>query len=464
MNNPTSPTTLTTQLSTLADTLKQTNSLITRLAKLSFQPGSEPLATDSNNNNPNTVRLELAQDIHDALAQLEEDLELLSTEADDLNTPAPVSARRQSTDREREKARLSAQVTRLGEDLRRSRQHFRKAQLTAKRAAETAKQTERQLVFASLNQPPPEPTSNGSSSGRNTPDLFSARRRGPNQNQSQKQLSKQDLELDASQTVTSALRRTHALLTTELSRSRFAQETFDQSTQALADLGEKYSDLDSVLAASRNLLGTLLRSQKSDTWYLETAFYILLATLGWLVFRRLLWGPFFLLPRFFFNWFLWPPISVLLSITGLLGGSAAGTAAVSSARQGISGTTRPPLIVQPSAKRGSQPKFPEGMSGAHVPAGSGGQGAKRGKEGLEGRMSENIGQMAEESRGKAEGRVGEEDDGKVRRADGTVLKEREEPANPKKKMFEADVEDAREAERRRQDENAGGSRRKRDEL
>ncbi|KAK1019993.1 Protein transport protein sec20, partial [Friedmanniomyces endolithicus] len=106
------------QLTQLSDSLKQTNTLITRLAKLSFQPGSEPLGT----NDSNTVRIELAQDIHDALKQLEEDLELLKQDADDF-TSLPNSAsghkRRESKtgEKERERARVSAQITRLSEDL-----------------------------------------------------------------------------------------------------------------------------------------------------------------------------------------------------------------------------------------------------------------------------------------------------------------------------------------------------------
>jgi len=81
------------------------------------------------------------------------------------------------------------------------------------------------------------------------------------------------------------------LLTSELSRPQFAQETFDASNAALAELNVRYSGLDDLLARSKGLLGTLLRSQKSDTWYLETACWLLAGTIAWLVFRRLLYGP-----------------------------------------------------------------------------------------------------------------------------------------------------------------------------
>lgn len=433
------------QLSQLSESLKATNSLITRLSKLSFQPGSEPLDSE------NTVRVELAQDIHEGLKQLEEDLELLKQEAEDLTVVSPGQKRRDS-ERDRDRARLAAQVARLGEDLRHSRGHFRRAQLTAKRASEATKQKERELVFASI-QSAPEPSSdeNGTKG-----DLFAGRRSRPQQ----KQVSQEEQEANASSDVTAALRRTHNLLSTELSRSRFAQETFDESTAALADLGEHYTNLDTILNNSRNLLGTLLRSQKSDTWYLETAFYILIATLCWLFFRRILFGPFVKLPLFLWrisafllNWVVWRPLWLLLTLSGVITTQPVGAGARSSA---LTSSSRPPLIIQPSAK-GGIPKFAmsdrNGMAkGAGIPAGMGGAGAKVGKDGnLEGKMSEQIAQMHEQSSQQAtQAAQGEGVKEPAKRADGTVLQERGDvPRNPKKKMFEADVEDAKQEARAR---------------
>ena len=440
---------LSQQLSQTSDALKATNTLITRLAKLSFPSGSEPLEGEG------SVRIELAQDIHDSLKQLDEDLELLKQEAEDLSTSANRSRRKNSIDKGRDQARLSAQVARLEEDLRHSRSQFRRAQLSAKKASEAAKQRERQLVLANLSAPPPAQPAND---GTSTPDLFAGRRKLAQQ----KQLTKGELEVDASSSVTEALRRTHDLLSTELSRSRFAQETFDQSTEALAELGEHYSNLESILSNSRNLLGTLLRSQKSDTWYLETAFYILLATLCWLIFRRILLGPFVRLPVFVYkllafalNWVVLKPLFLFLTATGVITTNPAGAANVTS----LSSTTRTPLIIKPSAT-GDIPRISnmaDQMPKGGIPAGAGGAGAKQGKDPvLEGQMSEQIGRMAEQS-----GRQGVEpaEDGKdekelPRRADGTVLQERSEdvPRNPKKKMFEAQQQQERQQQERRRDE------------
>ena len=163
--------------------------------------------------------------------------------------------------------------------IRSARSQFRKAQLQAKRNAELAKQKERELLFAGIQE------------GRNTP--TNDRRRG------QKELSADELLVERSGDVTTALRRLQQSMRVELERSQYAQETLDQSTAALKDLGEQYTSLDDLLSNSRTLLRTLIQSQKSDTWYLETALYIIVATIIWLVFRRLLYGPLW--------WFVWLP-------------------------------------------------------------------------------------------------------------------------------------------------------------
>ena len=263
--------------------------------------------------------------------------------------------------------------------------------------------------------------------------------------------------ITASTDITAALRRTHALLSTELSRSRFAQETFDESTAALEGLGEHYSDLEGLLTNSKTLLGTLLRSQKSDTWYLETAFYLLLATLGWLFFRRILFGPFVKLPLFLtkvgwfmLNWTLLKPVWLFLTSIGVIT-----TRTLAPSSSPAVDLPRTSLIVKPSAKSGwnNLPGMPDKQHFAHgVPAGSGGGGAKSGPDG---KVAEEIAAMHERA------------EGVVRRGDGTVLEERsveEQPRNPKKKGFVMD--EVEEAKQRAFEEGVreGERRRKRDEL
>ena len=447
------------QLTALTDALKTTNTLITRLARLSFQPGSEPLDTE------NSVRIELAQDIHDSLKQLEEDLELLQQEVDDDDgghRATASKARRETTDRGRERGRITAHVTRLGEDLRHARSSFRQAQLSAKRASEDAKRKERELLFQSLQAVVPssagDPVDRVSDGSGSKHDLFAGRRL--QQQKPTQHLSPTDLESQASSDITAALRRTHNLLSTELSRSRFAQETFNTSTLALQELGEHYTNLDTILTNSRNLLGTLLRSQKSDTWYLETAFYILLSTLAWLVFRRVLFGPFIKLPLFVWHclWFLlkWlvlKPLWWLLLLTGIVTTEPITVAATrTGSRRATPSTTRAPLIVKPSAQGGPW-KMPSEQDrqapngGMGIPVGAGGGGAKVGPDGvmLEGKSSEEIAQRHRQS--EAEAVAG----GKQpqRRGDGTILQERGDiPKNPKKKTFDAGADGGEESKPR----------------
>jgi protein transport protein SEC20 len=250
----------------------------------------------------------------------------------------------------------------------------------------------------------------------------------------------------------------------ELSRSRFAQETLEQSTAALADLGEKYSDLNTLLANSKNLVTTLLKSTKSDTWYLETTFYILITTIIWLIFRRWLYGP--------LTWFLiWPLKLVFRIVFGVVGlGTAAKSTSVSTPSEPSTS-----LIVQPSAtggppRRKVDPNAPPAQN--YIRVGGGGRGYSQADPSPADSLSQTVGKMAEQAQQQQQGEVPdhpqfrqqqqEEDDGPVVRGDGTVLQESDKPRNPKKKMWEENVESAKYEQAQQQQE--GGQRRKRDEL
>lgn len=279
----------------------------------------------------------------------------------------------------------------------------------------------------------------------------------------------------ASSDVTAALRRTHLLMQGELSRSRFAQETLEQSTAALADLGERYSDLNTLLANSRNLLTTLVKSQKSDTWYLETTFYILITTVVWLVFRRWLYGP--------LTWFLiWPLKLVFRIVFGVFGLASASAAASPSVA--ISSSSSSSLIVKPSATGGA-PKFnpAQQQQARYVRVGGGGRGYMHaGDPSPPKTYSQQVGKMAEQNQQQSQQQEEvpdhpqfrqprqDEDEGPVRRGDGTVLQESDKPRNPKKKMWEENVESAKHEAAQQEQQAAAGSggdssgMRKRDEL
>lgn len=93
-------------------------------------------------------------------------------------------------------------------------------------------------------------------------------------------------------------------------------ETLEESTANLKRLDGAYEAVGGMLASSRDLLGVLYKSTKSDTWYLTTTFWMLVAVLGWLVFRRLLYGPLW--------WLVWLPLRIVFrtgsGAVGMVGG------------------------------------------------------------------------------------------------------------------------------------------------
>ncbi|KAK2734008.1 hypothetical protein FQN55_003069 [Onygenales sp. PD_40] len=272
---------LQTRITSLSSTHKQTIPLIHRLQNLPAIPGTG-----------DDARLELGSEIHLRLKEMEEQMELLRVELEQLESTR--NRKRENDTKEAERERAIVMIGKLEEDLKSARTQFRKAQLQAKRNAEVARRKERQLLFAGAGE-----GENGGAGG--------VRRKG------HPKFTHDDLVANASNDVTAALRRTHQLMQAELSRSQFAQETLNQSTAALTSLSESYSNLDTLLSSSRSLVSSLLHSQKSDTWYLETAFYILVGTIIWLVFRRIFYGPLW--------WIAWLPLKLVFRVTfGVLGG------------------------------------------------------------------------------------------------------------------------------------------------
>ncbi|KAL2811900.1 hypothetical protein BJX63DRAFT_422128 [Aspergillus granulosus] len=291
---------LQSRLKELSSALAQIHPLVTRLHNFTTAVGQGDEA-----------RTELGAEIHSRLKEAEDNLELLKVDVDALETPADSRRKGQDSEKETEKERVIALARRLSGDLKKTRGDFRNAQLQAKRNAEAARRKERELLFSG---------SEGVAEKRN---------------QTKEKLTQDDIVKNASKDVTAALRRTHQLMQAELSRSQFAQQTLEQSSAALSTLSESYSGLDTLLTSSRNLVGSLLRSQKSDTWYLETAFYILVGTISWLVFRRLLYGPLW--------WIVWMPFKLILrSVFGV----SAAVGVASNAMQSSTTTVTPNIRAQ----------------------------------------------------------------------------------------------------------------------
>lgn len=177
---------------------------------------------------------------------------------------------------------------------------FHKAQLTARRSLEAARRLERQVLLRSYTKPASTPSRSGANSP--APSLGPVRRRPTHKSQREQQRA-DDPVAAASSDLTQSLHRAHRLVQDELARSVALHDHLHESTAQLRQLGGAYGRMEDLLASSRDLLGTLLTSTKSDTWYLQTTFYLLAATLGWLVFRRWLYGPLW--------WLVWLPLRIV---------------------------------------------------------------------------------------------------------------------------------------------------------
>ncbi|EXK48252.1 hypothetical protein FOXG_00562 [Fusarium oxysporum f. sp. lycopersici 4287] len=282
------------RLTALQETTTQLKEFIDRLATLKFRPGSVPLTTDEESSESGELSAEITSTLRDG----EEEHELLQEEVEFLRGA------------EHDKDRLKESVEKIGKELESCRLSFRKARLSAKHSLAQAQRREREILLTSFSQPTSETNSL-------YPDDEKTARPTRHQQHVQKQqssLTEEDQQnVGASANVTNALRRTHDLIQAELARSEFAHETLTESSAALKQLNESYGSLDTMLASSKDLLGTLLRSQKSDTWYLQTTFYMLACTLGWLLFRRLLYGPMW--------WIVWLPLRLMFGL-----GTSAGSA------------------------------------------------------------------------------------------------------------------------------------------
>ncbi|PTB67256.1 hypothetical protein BBK36DRAFT_1116599 [Trichoderma citrinoviride] len=295
------------RLAALQETTAQLRDLIDRLANVEFEPGSVPLTIEEEG----SVSGELSAEAGLMLRTGLEEQQLLCEEVKYLRRGG------------HEKERLEDGIERVGSELASYRSSLRKARLSAKGNLERARRQERELLVQSLAEAVSETNASAGGSSSSSAEDSQPAPKPPRHTYAQQHhhhrplqssLSEEDRQtVGASSNVTNALRRTHALIAAELTKSEFARQTLSESSAALRKLDESYTSLDGMLASSRDLLGTLLRSQKSDTWYLQTALYMLMVTGAWLVFRRLLYGPLW--------WLVWLPLRIMFGV-GTKAGSA----------------------------------------------------------------------------------------------------------------------------------------------
>ncbi|CAN8099586.1 unnamed protein product [Discula destructiva] len=353
------------RLTTLQETTSQVKDLIDRLAKLNFQPGSVPLPQnggtddDDDDDDDENVATELSAEIHQTLREEEEELELLQEEATDLR------GGKEGSEAARRKERLLDGVGRIETGLKACRIAFHKAQLRARASLSTARRLERQLLLQSYTRAaslPPSRTGSPAPS-LNTPP--SRRPRNKHAAGSKSGGGDNDPVVAASSDLTQSLHRAKLLVQEELARSMTLHETLEESTANLKRLDGAYEAMGGMLASSRDLLGVLYKSTKTDTWYLTTTFWMLVVVLGWLVFRRLLYGPLW--------WLLWLPLRIVFrtgsGAVGLVGGGPGkarvdgveGRERTAAVDMEVPGTAVPTLRVGGESDKGAVEGNPESL-------------------------------------------------------------------------------------------------------
>jgi protein transport protein SEC20 len=303
---------------------------------------------------------------------------------------------------------------------------FKKAMLAARRTLVAAQVEEKRLILLSY----------AAAAEASTTEPAPVHNRRSHKTADQKS---EDKEVNASSDVTAALRRTHEMMTQELSKSQFAHDTLKESTAALERLGENYSTLDTMLSSSRNILGTLLRSQKSDTWYLETSFYLLCATIAWLLWRRLLYGPTW--------WLVWFPMKIFLrSLMGVLTGVGLIGGSTSSSVSAVPSSVPTESLVTHRSAAGKL-SMPSGAQGPpSVRVGGGGRGAPMSGPNTPPEPSRPSPDTHSEKVGKI---IDDSNEEYVKSDVGDVLDTEDSPRNPKKRMWEEEKEAEKHAQRTR---------------
>jgi len=375
---------------------------------------------------------------------------------------------------------------------------FRKAQLSARRNLESAQKLERELLLASYTAMAASSAANSNRSGATSPALSTTDTTDQQSSQQQQQPSKpkhtqlftardrrrlREKQLNGgpsensdvvttSSDVTEALRRTHALIAGEVTKSAFVAKTLADSTAALRELQNNYEGIDSLLSKSQDLLQTLLKSEKSDTWYLRTSLYVLLATFSWLIFRRFLYGPLW--------WALWLFVRLPLGLVWRTGNAVSNMGDTAQPQEGAS--MKLDIGVEEGGRTASLVRM--GQEGAVPTAEVGGQ-KQKSESGDPDSMVEKVGKIIEDSLGEdgelLPGRAGEENDqddpslaadiaaAQARNESGASHNvsnddEENQPRNPMKRMWEEDKEAAKQAAREAAAAAAAAEERVRDEL
>ncbi|TKY88174.1 hypothetical protein EX895_002884 [Sporisorium graminicola] len=191
-----------------------------------------------------------------------------------------------------ERREISSLVAAASQQLEEIRQSTRKALLSARRSIETARTAEARAGLQLAADTAKERTGGRAGS------------------------SGEDKLMTASQDVTDALRRTVALMSSELEKSAMSSQLLEESSQTISSLSFQYGSLTTLMSNSAKMIKTMEREDLIGKGMVAAAFLFFLGCVGYIVYVRLISKGIGLL-GFFFR---------LLGLNRLLGGMASRTA------------------------------------------------------------------------------------------------------------------------------------------
>lgn len=189
---------------------------------------------------------------------------------------------------EAERREIQSLATSASQQLEEIRQSTRKALLSARRSIENARTLEARAGLQLAADSAKERTGGRAGS------------------------SGEDKLMTASQDVTDALRRTVALMSSELEKSAMSSQLLEESSQTISSLSFQYGSLTTLMTNSAKMIKTMEREDLIGKGMVAAAFLFFLSCVGYIVYVRLISKGIGLL-GFFFR---------LFGLNRLLGGTA----------------------------------------------------------------------------------------------------------------------------------------------
>lgn len=268
----------------------------------------------------------------------------------------------------------------------RYRTKFRRSQIAARKRLADAQRHERDIVLQSYSPPADDaalPSDDPPPAQPRSPPPAPLRK-----NQAPAVSEEDQQVVAASAEATKGLHRLRDNIEKALLLSNATHETLEESSAALGNVGESYASLDSMLGSSKQLVATLVKSRKSDTWYLQTSLCVLLTTLAWLVFRRWLYGPMW--------WLVWLPIRLVFRTS-----------------VGVGNVMRPGEGVDEKGADQARKASVEGLPDESLPTAQVEHEVRDGTEADPDSMAEKVGSVIDEARAEASPDLAEEKAGRA---------------------------------------------------